>query len=43
VRVAATLTNHLGIKAQEQGGHVYICTQPRHPWGQMWPRLRHYD
>lgn len=43
VRVAATLTNHLGIKAQEQGGHVYICTQPRHPWGQMWPRLRHDD
>jgi hypothetical protein len=43
VRVAATLTNHLGIKAQEQGGHVYVCTQPRHPWGQMWLRLRHYD
>jgi hypothetical protein len=43
VKVAATLNNHLGIKAQEQGGHVYLCTQPRHPWGQMWSQLRHYD
>jgi hypothetical protein len=43
VQVAATLNNHLGVTAQEQGGHIYICTQPRHPWGQLWSRLRHYD
>ena len=43
VRVAATLSNPYGIHNQEWGGHVYVCTGPRHPWGQMWPRLRHYD
>ena len=43
VRVVATLANPDGIHNQEWGGHVYVCTGPRHPWGQMWPRLRHYD
>lgn len=43
VRVAATLTNHAGLRNQEWHGHVYICTDPRQPWGVMWPRLRHYD
>jgi len=43
VRVAATLTNPYHIHNQEWGGHVYVCTGPRHPWAQMWPRLRHYD
>ncbi len=41
VRVAATLSNPYHI--QEWGGHVYVCTGPRHPWAQMWPRLRHYS
>ena len=40
VRVAATLSNPYRIHNQEWGGHVYVCTGPRHPWGQMWPRLR---
>ena len=43
VRVAATLSNPDGIHNQEWGGHVYVCTGPRHPWAQLWPRLRHYD
>ena len=43
VRVAATLSNPYGIHNQEWGGHVYVCTGPRHPWAAMWPRLRHYD
>lgn len=43
VRVAATLSNPYGVHNQEWGGHVYICTGPREPWGQLWPRLRHYD
>ena len=43
VRVAATLSNHAGLQNQESGGHVYICTDPRHQWGAMWPELRHYD
>jgi 4-amino-4-deoxy-L-arabinose transferase-like glycosyltransferase len=43
VRITATLSNPYGVHNQEWGGHVYVCTGPRHPWGQMWPRLRHYD
>jgi 4-amino-4-deoxy-L-arabinose transferase-like glycosyltransferase len=43
VEMAATLTNHAGLHNQEWGGHVYICTDPRRPWGVMWPQLRHYD
>jgi hypothetical protein len=43
VRVAATLSNPYGIHNQEWGGHVYVCTGPRQPWGQMWPKLRQYS
>jgi 4-amino-4-deoxy-L-arabinose transferase-like glycosyltransferase len=43
VRAMATLPNPYGIHNQEWGGHVYLCTGPRHPWGQMWPRLRSYS
>ena len=42
VRVAATLTNSAGLHNQEYGGHVYVCTHPREPWGRLWPALRHY-
>jgi len=42
VRTVATLSNPYGVHNQEWGGHVYVCTGPRHPWAQMWPRLRHY-
>jgi hypothetical protein len=43
VRVAATLSNPYGIHNQQWGGHVYICTGPRLPWGQLWPYLREYS
>jgi hypothetical protein len=43
VRVVATLSNPYGLRNQEFGGHVYLCTGPRHPWGQMWPELRSYS
>ena len=43
VRTVATLTNTAGIHNQEWGGHVYLCTGPRRPWGKLWPALRHYD
>jgi hypothetical protein len=43
VRVAATLSNPDGIHNQEWHGHVYVCTGLRHPWAQLWPRLRHYS
>lgn len=42
VRVAATLSNPQGVHNIEWGGHVYICTGPRHPWATMWPELRLY-
>ncbi|HEY3953791.1 MAG TPA: glycosyltransferase family 39 protein [Streptosporangiaceae bacterium] len=43
VRTVATLSNPDGMHNIEWHGHVYLCTGPREPWGQMWPRLRHYD
>ena len=42
VRAAATLSNPYGLHNQEWGGHVYLCTGPRLPWGQIWPQLRQY-
>ncbi len=42
VRAAATLSNPEGVHNIEWGGHVYICTSPRHPWSTMWPELRDY-
>jgi 4-amino-4-deoxy-L-arabinose transferase-like glycosyltransferase len=43
VRAVATLSNPYGVHNQEWHGHVYLCTGPRHPWGQMWPQLRQYS
>ncbi len=43
VRAVATLSNPYGLHNQEWHGHVYQCTGPRHPWGQMWPQLRQYS
>ncbi|MGH9169752.1 MAG: hypothetical protein ACRD0Z_02600 [Acidimicrobiales bacterium] len=43
VRTVATLSNPAGLHNQEWGGHVYLCTGPRHPWGTMWRSLRHYS
>jgi hypothetical protein len=43
VRAVATLSNPYRIHNQEFDGHVYLCTAPRHPWGQMWPQLRSYS
>jgi 4-amino-4-deoxy-L-arabinose transferase-like glycosyltransferase len=42
VRPVATLSNPAGLRNQEWGGHVYICTGLRKPWAQLWPMLRHY-
>ncbi|GGM96934.1 ArnT family glycosyltransferase [Streptomyces fuscichromogenes] len=43
VRVAATLSNPDGVHNVEWGGHVYVCTGPRRPWGETWPELRTYS
>ncbi|PWU46261.1 hypothetical protein DLJ46_18625 [Micromonospora globispora] len=42
VRAVATVSNPYGVDNQEWGGHVYLCTGPRQPWGQTWTQLRHY-
>jgi hypothetical protein len=41
VRVVATIRNGAGIHNQEWGGHVYLCSGPKRPWGRMWASLRH--
>ncbi|MGA2836977.1 MAG: glycosyltransferase family 39 protein [Acidimicrobiales bacterium] len=41
VRSVATIRNNAGIHNQEWGGHLYICTGLRHPWGRTWASLRH--
>ena len=43
VRQVAVLGNSAGLHNQEQGGAVYVCTRPLTGWGQVWPKLRHYD
>ena len=43
VQPVATLSNPAGIRNQEWGGHIYLCTGPVSPWAQLWPLLRHYD
>ena len=43
VRAVATLSYPYHIDNGEFDGHVYLCTGPRLPWGQMWPRLRSYS
>ena len=43
VQTVATLSNPAGIRNQEWGGHVYLCTGPTTPWVRLWPLLRHYD
>jgi 4-amino-4-deoxy-L-arabinose transferase-like glycosyltransferase len=42
VTQAATLTNQWHLANQEYGGHIYICTGPRHPWSALWPTFRLY-
>ena len=41
VRVVATIRNGAGIHNQEWGGHVYLCTGLKRPWGRTWASLRH--
>jgi len=40
VRLVATITNPAHVSNQEEGGHVYLCTGPVRPWGQLWPSFR---
>jgi hypothetical protein len=42
VRVVATFSRPHGRTTGQSGGHVYVCTRPRRPWGDIWPELRTY-
>jgi hypothetical protein len=41
--VRAHLDNGVGLKNQEHGEPVSVCTGERGPWSQLWPKLRHYN
>jgi hypothetical protein len=41
VRPAATLDNGVGVDNEEQGGTIWVCREPRAPWPQLWPAVRH--
>jgi 4-amino-4-deoxy-L-arabinose transferase-like glycosyltransferase len=43
VKDVATLHNRSGIKNQEDGGHVYICSGPVRSWGALWPAFKFYS
>jgi 4-amino-4-deoxy-L-arabinose transferase-like glycosyltransferase len=40
LRLAARLSNHLGVSDQEQGAPVWVCPRLRTSWAAAWPRLR---
>ncbi|HEY6056945.1 MAG TPA: glycosyltransferase family 39 protein [Candidatus Limnocylindrales bacterium] len=41
--LVATLDNGYGIRDQEQGHPVSVCTGLLRPWSEIWPGLRHVD
>ncbi len=43
VRPAGKVDNGVGVDNEEQGGTIWVCREPRAPWSQLWPTLRHYD
>jgi hypothetical protein len=40
LRLAAHLNNHLGVRDDEQGAPVWICSALRGSWTAIWPGLR---
>ena len=41
LRRVVTTNNGLGIKNASQGTPVWVCEDPKQPWSELWPRLRH--
>jgi hypothetical protein len=37
LRLAARLSNHLGVRNQEQGAPVWVCSHLRASWAVLWP------
>lgn len=42
-RTVDRLDNGVGVENEEQGMPVAVCSGPRAPWSELWPRLRHLD
>ena len=42
IRLSTHLDNHLGVKDDEQGKPVWICTEIRGSWKTVWPKLRDF-
>lgn len=40
LRLAAHLSNNVGVRDDEQGAPVWVCSPLRAPWTVIWPRLR---
>ncbi|HXW47605.1 MAG TPA: glycosyltransferase family 39 protein [Streptosporangiaceae bacterium] len=43
LQLATLLNNHVGVKDDEQGAPVWICSQLRASWQAIWPSQRHFD
>ncbi|MFD2415788.1 ArnT family glycosyltransferase [Amycolatopsis pigmentata] len=41
-RVVAVNDNGIGLKNEEQGTGVSVCSPPDGPWSRIWPTLRHF-
>jgi Dolichyl-phosphate-mannose-protein mannosyltransferase len=43
VRRVGTITNPWGIENDEQGLPIWVVSDPKVPWQELWSRVRHYD
>ncbi len=43
VRRAGTITNPWNVANEEQGLPIWIASDPKQPWPEIWSNLRHYD
>ena len=43
VRRAGTITNPWGLDNDEQGLPIWIVSDPKQPWPEIWEQARHYD
>jgi len=43
VRLAGTVTNSWNVANDEQGLPIWIASDPKLPWPELWSQVRHYD
>ena len=42
-RLVLHVDNGVGVDNDERGAPIYLCSGTRHPWSQIWGKLRHLD